>query len=206
MARRKGSCLWRGVLALGAALLLSTPAMADGKLPNPVVMVIDVQAAMQQSAAGKDIMAKRDQYLQSFQSDVEKNRKALKVAEDELVKQKTSLPQDVWQQKAREFEQKVFDFNQHFQKTNVAVEKSFRAAMAELSHSLAIVTEEVAAESGANLVLPKSQIFLHDPAMEMTDTVIERLNRKYPTVTFPVPAVDGEASAATPAKTTNKKK
>ena len=97
-----------------------------------------------------------------------------------------------WQQKARSFEQQVFEFNQRFQRNNQAVEKSFRTAMGELSDALAQVTEELAGELGANLVLPKSQIFLHDPRMEVTQLVIERLNKKHPSVAFPPPVIEGE--------------
>lgn len=190
---------------LATAISLTAPAAAEtaaGKLPQATVMVLDVQAALQQSVASKSVRAQRDQYLQSFQAELEANRKSLKDTEAELVKQKAAMAPELWAQKARTFEQQVFEFNQRFQRNNQAVEKSFRAAMGELSDALAQVTEEVAGEMGANLVLPKSQIFLHDPRMEQTQTVIDRLNKKHPSVTFPAPVVEGEpvAKPATPAK------
>lgn len=187
--------LWRAVLAI--QLVLVAPAWAEtpvAKLPVPTVMVVDVQAALQQSSAAKALRAQRDQYLQGFQTELDKNRAALKEIENDLVKQKSAMSPDVWQQKARSFEQQVFEFNQRFQRSNQAVDKSFRAGMSELSDALAQVTEELAGELGANLVLPKSQIFLHDPRMEVTQQVIERLNKKYPSVNFPVPAVEGDNS------------
>jgi outer membrane protein len=194
--------------ALALALSVPAPAWAEtasGKLPTATVMVLDVQAALQQSVAAKAARVQRDQYLQNFQAESEANRKSLKDAEAELVKLKPTMPADAWQQKARTFEQQVFEFNQRFQRNNQAVEKSFRAAMGELSDALAQVAEEVASEQGANLVLPKSQIFLHDPRMEMTRTVIDRLNKKHPSVNFPAPAVEGSPAAAKPAPQPKKK-
>lgn len=188
--------LGRAVLAI--QLALAVPALAaetaPGKLPVPTVMVVDVQAALQQSSAAKTLRAQRDQYLQGFQSELDKNRAALKEIENDLVKQKSAMAPEMWQQKARSFEQQVFEFNQRFQRSNQAVDKSFRTGMGELSDALAQVTEELAGELGANLVLPKSQIFLHDPRMEVTQQVIERLNRKYPSVSFPTPTVEGDPS------------
>ena len=194
--------------ALAMVFAVSAPAWAEttpGKLPTATVMVLDVQAALQQSVAAKAARAQRDQYLQSFQAESEANRKVLKETEAELVKLKPTLPADAWQQKARAFEQQVFEFNQRFQRNNQSVEKSFRTAMSELSDFLAQVAEEVAGEQGANLVLPKSQIFLHDPRMEMTQVVIDRLNKKHPSVNFPAPAVEGSPTAAKPAPQPKKK-
>jgi Skp family chaperone for outer membrane proteins len=195
IARVRAHLAW-AVLAMqigfaGAALAADAQ---PAKLPVATVMVVDVQAALQQSVAAKNVRTQRDQYLQAFQSELESNRAALKETEADLVKQKSSMAPEVWQQKARTFEQQVFEFNQRFQRNNQAVEKSFRAAMGELSEALAQVTEELAGELGANLVLPKSQIFLHDPRMEMTQQVVERLNKKHPSVNFPAPAVEGEAN------------
>lgn len=195
MAVRMRACLGQAVLAI--QLAFTAPALAESapaKLPVPTVMVLDVQAALQQSVAAKGLRAQRDQYLQTFQSDLDKNRAALKEVETDLVKQKSAMAPEIWQQKARAFEQQVFEFNQRFQRGNQAVEKSFRTGMGELSDALAQVTEELAGEVGANLVLPKSQIFLHDPRMEVTQQVIERLNKKYPSVNFPAPTVEGDNS------------
>ncbi len=199
-----------GVRFLAAALLVLSCAptlghgaeQGGGKLPPVTVMVVDVQSALQDSLAAKAVRAQRDQYLQSYQAELEESRKALKETENELVKQKASMPADQWQQKARSFEQQVYEFNQRFQKNTQAVEKSFRTAMGALSDALTQVTEEVASEEGANLVMPKSQIYLHDPRMEKTQVVIDRLNRKFPTVTFPAPQAEGEKSSvsSTPAK------
>ncbi|HTH16906.1 MAG TPA: OmpH family outer membrane protein [Magnetospirillum sp.] len=184
-----------GWAILAVQLSFAIPAGAETasvKLPAATIMVVDVQAALQQSIAAKAVRVQRDQYLQAYQAESESNRAALKDIENDLVKQKSAMAPEVWQQKARSFEQQVFEFNQRFQRNNQAVEKSFRVAMGELSDALAQVTEELAGELGANLVLPKSQIFLHDPRMEVTQLVIERLNKKHPSVNFPPPVVEGE--------------
>lgn len=191
--------------ALAVILSLAAPASAQNastaaKVPAPVIVVIDVQGALQESLAAKGAREQRDRFLQNFQAQQESARKALKEEEAELVKQRPSLPQESWQPKARAFEQRVFEFNQRSQKANQAVEKSFRIAMGELSKALAQVADEVANEVGANLVLPKSQIFLHDPRMEITAQVVERLNRKNPAVSFPAPEFEQQAAPKAPAR------
>lgn len=182
---------------LVAALLVATAvfsrdASAQGVMPAPVVIVVDVQAALQKSSAAKSIRAERDHYAQTYQSEMDEQRKSLKDVENQLLKEKAALPSEEWQTKARAFERQVYDFNQRFQKSNQAIEKSFRTAMGELSQALAQVTEEVAGEMGANLVLHKMQVFLHDPRMEVTQIVIDRLNKRFPSIAFPAPVDEGQ--------------
>jgi Skp family chaperone for outer membrane proteins len=49
------------------------------------------------------------------------------------------------------------------------------------------VIQEVATQRGATLMLPRSQIILSAPAMEVTDEVLDQVNRKLPTVRVTLP-------------------
>lgn len=195
IARVGGRLAWAALAVVFSVSVARAVEEAPGRLPVASVMVVDVQAALSQSLAAKGIRSERDGYLQKFQAELDEGRKTLKDTENDLIRQKATMAPEAWQQKARAFEQRVFDFNQKFQHSTQAVEKSFRTAMGALSDALTQVTEEMASETGANLVLPKSQIYLHDPRMEFTQQVIERLNKKYPSVAFPPPVLDGDTAA-----------
>lgn len=210
LALRFGGVAIAVLCSLAAVVLPAViPSAWAETLPTPVIMVVDPQAAMQQSKAGQQVRAMHDQYRQTFQHDLDQSRKALSADEANLVKQKPVLSQDVFQQKARDFDQRVIQFNQRFQKMNLAIENSYRAAMTELGQAFARITAEVANEEGANLVLPVQQVVLHDPRMDLTKKVIERMDAKVPSVTFPVPATEGDDAAtgqtdAVPDKTSKK--
>ena len=189
-------CVRVGGAVLSALLWWSAAAAeppAAGPLPTPVIMVVDPQAVLQRSKAGKAIRAQHDHYLQAMQSEMDANRKALKDTEAELMQQKAVLPQDTWQQKARDFEQRVVELNQRYQKGAMAVEKSYRTAIASLTRAFDQVTEEVAGEVGCNLILPIQQVVLHDPRMDLTSAIIERMDRKFPSIDFPTPETEAES-------------
>jgi outer membrane protein len=190
------------VLPLAVATAAEPPARA---LPVPMVMVVDPQQVLQQSKAGQTLRTEHDRYQQSFQVDLESSRKALSEIEADLMKQKPVLSQDSWQQKGRDFEQKVVELNKRFQKANLAVETSYRSAMGELTRDFGQITEEVAAEAGANLVLPLQQVVVHDPRMDMTQAVIERMDRKFPSVIFPPPVFETDRNPATGPKASSRK-
>jgi Skp family chaperone for outer membrane proteins len=167
-------------------------AVNKAAIPAPVIVVVDPQAALQQSKAGQAIRAAHDKYLQGFEGELQAGRKSLSETEAELAKQKATMPFDEWQKKAQAFDQRVVEFNQKFQKINLAVEKSYRTAMTELGHDFTQVTAEIANEMGATLVLPIQQVILHDPRMDLTKAVIERMDKRYPSITFPPPDFDAD--------------
>ena len=207
MLQKMGARLARAVLALalsfgGAGLAAAADAP---KPPAPVVVVIDVQIAQRDALAAQSARSQREQFMQRYQGEFEAGRKALKDTENDLVRQKAALGPEAWQQRAREFEQKVADYNRRYQGVLQAVEKSYAAAMNDMMTAMIQVTEEVAGEYGANLVMHKQQVFLHSPAMDITQVVLERLNKRKATVTFPTPKIE-EGAAAPAAKPASKGK
>jgi len=126
-------------------------------------------------------------------------------SDQDLAKQKGTMPQDAYDQKVKALEMQVVAFQNRTQMAVRALEKSTDAAMAELMNAILTITGEIAAEMGANLVLPKQQVVLHEPRMDVTAQVIERLNRKLPTVNFPVPQVDDASSSEPPPSKSGKK-
>ncbi|MGE5506058.1 MAG: OmpH family outer membrane protein [Actinomycetota bacterium] len=199
MSLQLGARHWRAVLAVVVTLLgAGAAAAADGgaKLPVPVVIVVDMQAAQRDSVAAQSLRTQREQVMQKYQTEFEATRKALKETENALVTEKSTMTPEAWQAKARSFEQQVAEFNRRYQTVLQAVEKSYTNAMGQVMQAFIRVTEEVANEYGANLVLQKQQVFLHDPRMDVTATVVERLNKSLPSVAMQSPAVEGEAAAA----------
>lgn len=191
----------KAFLPVGAVLLgmLAAPAAAQRANVAPMSMIIvDIQQAQRDSLPGKALAGQRDKYQQNFQTEFNTARQALQRGDQELAKQKGTMPQDAYDQKVKALELQVVAFQNRTQKAVRALEKSTDIAMAELMNAILTVTGEIAAEMGANLVLPKQQVVLHEPRMDVTAQVIDRLNKRLPTVNFPVPEVDDPPQATAP--------
>ena len=189
------------VLALGAGPVWAQTSAAPN-IPAPVIMVVDTQAVVSHSKAGLAIRQQHDKYLQDFDKEVQATRRNLSEVEAELTREKTTTPFIDWQKKAQAFDQQLSTFNLKYGKINQSVEKSYISAMNELGKAITQVTSEVANEYGVNLVLPTQQVILHDPRMDLTKTVIERMDIKFPSIAFPAPEVPGgEASNKGPGNT-----
>lgn len=192
------------VMALVAALAGGSPALAEKQVAPPpvVVIIVDVQMAQRESVAGKALIAQRDKYQQQFQADFNSARQQLQASDQELAKQKGTIPQDAYDQKAKALEQQVIAFQRRTQVAVRALEKSTEAAAAEMMNAILNITGEIANEMGANLVLPKQQVVLHEPRMDVTPMVIERLNRKMSAINFPVPVVEDSPPPVAPSTAT----
>jgi outer membrane protein len=204
------SRIWRGLpLSIAAAALAvglgaATPAAAAGALPAPMVIIIDYTEVVRDSSAGKAVLAQRDKYVQEFQTEVSRDEQRLRDDEKALANQQGQLTRDQFQDKYRAFQQKVQDMQKRAQDRRKAIDDAFNKAMTAIQRELVKVVDEIASEQGANLVLLKSQVFLHEPKFEITATAVERLNKRVPSVEFPAPVAASGASTST--KATDKKK
>ncbi len=196
MTIRRGRVFALASAAMISTLLLANPAAAQdkGSVPAPVIIVIDLQEVVKQSTAGKAIIAQRDKYLQQYQAEFSKQEDSLRDAEKELTRQRTLVSPEAFADKRQAFEKKVVEAQRKAQERRRGLEQSFGKAMSELNQTLIKVSDELAQESGANIVLAKNQVFLHDSRMEYTKAAIERLNKRLPAVDFPEPgSVDKDA-------------
>lgn len=199
---------WRGrslvaasVALLSVAVALPTAAVAQSKIPAPVIIIVDSQEVVTKSAAGKSILAQRDKYAQQFQADVDKEKKALAEAEADLGRQRSILAPDAFAQKAKDLQQRFVESQRKMQERGAALDKSLNTAMGQLRQTAGKVVAEVATETGANLVLQEGSVLNFDPAMNVTKLVIERLDKAMPKVDVPPPAT----AAAAPAEKKTKK-
>lgn len=196
LAARLASLLPMAVLAL---LLSGAPAQAQRAAGLPVsLIIVDIQQAQRESLPGKALAAQRDKYQQNFQAEFNAARQSLQRSDQDLAKQKGTMPQEAYDQKVKALEMQVVAFQNRTQMAVRALEKSTDSAMAELMNAILTVTGELASEMGANLVLPKQQVVLHEPRMDVTAQVIERLNKRLPAVNFPVPEVDAAPLSSEP--------
>lgn len=195
----------RKLTLAGAVVLagLCGPAVAASgqgteNVPSPKIAVIDVQAILRDSAAAKSVRVQRDELLQRYQNEFSKEEDALRNSQRELERQRTLVSPEALEEKSRAFQKQVADFQRKVQDHRRALEESYTEAMGELQKALIKVTDEIAQETGSNMVVIRTQVFLFDPKMDITDTAMDRLNKRLPSVDLPAPKPT--TNAGSPAK------
>jgi Skp family chaperone for outer membrane proteins len=107
--------------------------------------------------------------------------------EQELNRQRSALPPDDFGQKRREFEQQVADVQRTVQARKRVLDQAFNESMTKVRDAVLQTVTEVAGEQKATLVLAKQQVVLAEKSLDLTSAVLDRVNRKLPSVSVTVP-------------------
>ena len=97
-------------------------------------------------------------------------------------RQRSVLSPDDFGQKRREFEQQVADVQRTVQARKRVLDQAFNESMTKVRDTVLQMVTEVAGEQKATLVLAKQQVVLAEKSLDLTSAVLERVNRKLPTV------------------------
>ncbi len=189
-------------LVITAAAVTSFTAVAQERVPTPVIGIVDTDLILRDSLASKAIRLERDKYAQQYQTQVADEEKKLRAEDQELASQRGVMAPDVFQNRATEFQKKLADFQTRVRDKQERLDYSFQQSMAEIGQGIYGAAGDVAKEKGINTVLARSQILLIvDTGSDITAPVLTKLNQRLPTVKFQDPATlqRQDPNAAAPA-------
>lgn len=186
-------------LALAAPGALCPAAMAaDAGTAAPTapaaapqhIIVVDVQHCLQLSTAAQDIQKQLDAQRTIYQAEISKQEDQLRAQEQDLANRRGEMSQDAFTQKQRAFEQQVADVQHSVQARKAALDEAYSQAMGTVRSTLLQIVADIASEQKASIVLSKQQVVLVEKTLDITDTVLERLNKKLPQVTVKIPPLN----------------
>ena len=187
--------------------------LAPAPLPaaqNISVMVVDVQALLQNSKAAKMVRSQMEQKRNEYTKEISRAEEQLRAERDALQRQQASLSADALNKKAREFQQKVNDLDRDVQSKRAALEKSNNEALTKIQQTMLKIIADIARQRRANLVLQRTDLVLFDQSFDVTDQVMQKLDEELPVLTVnfvapePVPAATDTAEPAPPPARTAK--
>ena len=164
------------LLALASALI-ATPALAD-----TAVGVVNVAKIMHDSKAATSVRSQLQAKQKSFQAELDAKEKSLLAEDQALVKAKGSTDKAAFEKKVKDFREKAATEQRAVQGKKAALDKAFAESREEIQKNVLDITKQVAAEKKLNLVTSSAQVLYSDPALDITDEVLKRLDAKLPTV------------------------
>jgi outer membrane protein len=191
-----------------------TPAPAPAATPplpaaqNISVMVVDVQALLQNSKAAKMVRSQMEAKRNEYTKEISRAEETLRAERDALQRQQASLSADALNKKAREFQQKVNDLDRDVQSKRAALEKSNNEALTKIQQTMLKIIADIARQRRANLVLQRTDLVLFDQNFDVTDEVMQKLDEEMPVLTVkfatpePVPAEAAQPAEPEPAPVT----
>lgn len=181
-----------GLLVVAAGLLCVADGLAT-ELKAPLIAVVDVQYVLQNAAATRSIQQAIESQREVYAREIAAQERSLRDAEQELREQESRLAPDEFHQRRRDFEQRVAAVQRAVQERKGDLDRVFNSAMGTVREQLLQTVADVARETGATVVLSKQMVVIMEKSLDLTETVLSRLNERLPTV-----AVDLDDDVAAP--------
>ncbi|HEY1299121.1 MAG TPA: OmpH family outer membrane protein [Stellaceae bacterium] len=164
------------------------------------IMVVDVQALLQNSKAAKMVRGQIEQKRAEYTKEISHEEEVLRAQRDALQRQQSSMSAEALNKKGREFQQKVNDLDRNVQGKRQALEKSNSEALSKIQQEMLKIIADIAKQRKANLVFQRTDLVLFDRNFDVTDEVMQKLDEQMPVlnVTFAVPTAPAPPAAAAP--------
>ncbi len=146
------------------------------------VAVLDVQRILIDALAVKNIRDQITKFGTKFEQEIEKERKEIRTANQELARQRTILSPEAFAEKRRKFEQRIVEVQRLVQRRQRELDKSRNQAMIVVNKAYTGIVWKIANERNLAVILRKNQTAYAVTSLDITKEVLTRLDKKLPTV------------------------
>jgi Skp family chaperone for outer membrane proteins len=176
------------------------PAATPAAAPSLNILVVDVQALLQNAKSAKMVRQQIEQKRGEYQKEMSAQEGALRQEHDTLQRQQSSLSAEAFNQKGREFQQKLNDFDKSMQSKRQILEKANSEALEKINEVMLKIIADIAKDRKANLVFLRSELVLFDQNFEISDEVQQKLDEQLPTLTvdFAAPVAANAPNGSNP--------
>lgn len=161
-------------IVLTAVFMTASLAQAQAK-----VGFVDMQKAIQTTAAGKKAKAELEGEFNKKKKDLEKKESDLKKMGEDLEKKKAVLSEEALGKKQAEFQEEMMKYRDVVGKSQVEIQKKERELTAPILEKMRKVIGKIAKDKGYTLVLENSQMVLYSTAdADLTEDVIKAFDKE----------------------------
>jgi Skp family chaperone for outer membrane proteins len=170
---------------VGPAVRGQPTAEIEAPIAPAVVAVIDYQRLLRESDAARSIRAQVESQRRSYEAEVEAERRRLAEADQALNAQKDELPPEVYRERRRAFEADVAEVQRLVQERRRQLDGASSAAFQRIRDTVVQIIDALSDRYRFNLVLPRSDVLVFAPEIDLTGEVMAELNERLPRVHIP---------------------
>lgn len=175
----------RMITALAAAALtgwLSGAATAQTKPAESPIAIIDTQVLLEKAAAAKNARQQIETLRAGMAQTINAQQQELRQQSQALAKERTTIGEEIFQQRMRELLQKNTDHQRSTQELQQKLDAASRTAAKKIEGVVGEIVDELKKENSYTLVVVRSATMGTPGVPDITDTVLGRLDRRMPTV------------------------
>jgi Skp family chaperone for outer membrane proteins len=179
--------------------------------PAAVIGVLGIPDIMHAATAAQQVEKTIGERREKLNEDAQKEQAAWRDLQQALANQRASLNADQIRTKERELQERITNSQRQFRDRNRFIQEAAQVGLAQIERMLIATIRQVAESRGMNLVLHRAQVALNINEFDITEPVVEQMNKVLPSVVLPpdgvsavaaqlaVPATPTAAAPATPA-------
>jgi Skp family chaperone for outer membrane proteins len=191
------------VVLVGATL--AVPAFAQqAKKGNPPaalkIAVIDVETIRREAAAIKNAREQLNRYQAAFQAEIQKEEAELRNANQELARQRSILSPEAFAEERKKFDQKLIEVQRLMQQRRQLLDDAWAEVVRKVGDTMNEVITELAVENGYTLILRFDSLIFAGEAYVITQSALDRLNKKLPSLQVPDPTKKAPSPKTPPKK------
>jgi Skp family chaperone for outer membrane proteins len=181
-------------LATLAAAGTASAQAAGPQNPGPVLPGVCIyfnQRLLAQSTVGQAVQTRMSQLAEEVRGELQPYATSIQTEIAALQQGQATIPADQMQQRRQALQQRI----QEAQQLEQTRDNELRYTLSEQRRQIGVAVEPILIavyqERGCGVMLDRESVFMANPAMDVTDLVIQRLNTALPTLSFnrlPVPA------------------
>ncbi len=170
-----------GAIGLSAGLQSASAQTAQPAAAMPLVIgILDGDAVLKMSETGKSLRQQYDQKDKAFQADAAKQEDTLRAQMQNLQSQRASLQPQDYEAKQQGIRQQADKLRKDLVAKRKALNQAAEKARSILIQNAQKALQEVAQQKGLTLVIDKSATHLSAPGWDITNEVLQRLNKALP--------------------------
>lgn len=144
--------------------------------------ILDVERVRRSALAVKAIHSQLGVQIDAYRTETQKEETDIRQAQEALASKRTVLSPEAYAEERRKLEEQLVGAQGRVQERRQALERVNAEAMQQVQAVLETIVAEIATEQHLTLILRKDQVVFLSPELEITDQVLQRLDKALPTV------------------------
>ena len=150
--------------------------------PNTSIAIVDLNLILSESKAAKNATKQFEAIQKSTEDEIIASDKKMLDERNKLIEQQSVIAPEAFELKATDYEKKLQGYQSDKQNKLRKLEGVLQKARNEILENVKPILEDLSKELGVTVILEKNSVLLSANNMDITDSVIKKLNKKLPKI------------------------
>ena len=161
---------------------LLTVSSSFAEYPETIIGVIDLNFILSESKAAIDAAEQIENIALKIEKEIKETDQSLIDEQNELAESQLILAPAVFEEKRKEYEKKVQNYNISRQEKLMSIDLLVSDSRNDVLNALKPILENISNEKGITILLEKNSVLLNAENMDITKEALKTLDKELPSI------------------------